>query len=348
MSISQKTFGVDQIGRPMTLYTQRNRSGAEVSVLDYGAHLVSVKMPDKDGVMGEVNLGFDTLAPYEVAHGSIGSTVGRYANRISNGCFTLNGKKYELFKNDNGNTLHGGREGFAFKWFRGEIMEDEHEDAVFLTYVAHDGEEGFPGKMRVQVTFSLSEDNRLTLRYLADTDKDTVLNLTNHAYFNLAGEGDILGHQLTVHADNYTETSDTLIPTGRILPVDGTPFDMRKGMRLKDGIARRAECHAIDSANGYDVNFCVPGEGVREMAVLTCEKTGRVMRVYSDQPGIQLYTGQGLHFIGHDGAEYGPYAGVALETQHYADSPNRPEFPSTTLRAGEVFSSETVYAFGTL
>ena len=348
MSISQKTFGIDQIGRPMTLYTLRSRTGAEVSVLDYGAHIVGVRMPDRDGAPGDVALGFDSLGPYEAPHASIGSTVGRYANRIGGARFTLNGKEYELFKNDHGNTLHGGREGFAFKWFRGETMEDEGEDAVFLTYVAHDGEEGFPGKMRVQVTVALSADNRLTLRYLAQSDKDTVVNLTNHAYFNLSGGGDILGHRLTVNADTYTETNDELIPTGRILPVAGTPLDLRAGPRIGECVARRAECRALDGANGFDVNYCVPGAGIREMAVLACETTGRVMRVLSDQPGIQIYSGQGLHLTGRGGAVYGPYAGVALETQHYADSPNRPEFPSTTLRAGEVFSSETTYEFGVL
>lgn len=344
MSVSQKPFGVDQIGRSMTLYTLRNKAGAEVSVLDYGAHIVSVRMPDRNGKIDEVALGFDTLAPYEQPHACMGATIGRYANRIGGARFTLNGQLYTLFQNENGNCLHGGRENFQFKWFKGDVMEDEREDAVLLTYVAHDGEEGFPGKLRMQLTVSLDQENRLSLRYLAQSDKDTVVNLTNHAYFNLGGKN-ILDHTLKINADFITETDDELIPTGRLVPVSGTPFDLRQGIRVGDGIARGNECHAIGHANGYDVNFCVRGEGLREMAVLSSKESGREMRVLSDQPGVQLYTGQGLHFAGHGGTKYDAYYGLALETQHYADSPNHANFPSTTLRARDVFSSVTVYEF---
>ena len=345
MSITKKPFGRDLTGREMTLFTMKNASGAEVSVLDFGAHLVSIKVPDKQGNFADVCLGFDTLEEYMAPHASVGATVGRYANRIGDAKFTLNGVEYHLFKNNNGNCLHGGRESFMFKWFQSDILEDEHEDSVLLTYVSHDMEEGFPGKMRLQVTFSLDDENNLTIRYRAQSDKDTVVNLTNHAYFNLAGEGDILNHKVTIHASQITETTDLLIPTGNFKDVEGTPLDLRTGRTIADGLSKRNICHEIDNVNGYDCNYCVPGEGMREMAVLEEEKSGRVMRVFSDQPGIQCYTGQNLGQKGHGDSYYGPFAGIALETQHYADSPNHPNFPTTTLKAGEVFQSVTVYRF---
>lgn len=348
MSITQKPFGIDQIGRPMTLYTMTNKNGAEVSVLDYGGHIVSVKMPDRKGETADVVLGFDELSVYEGNHASIGATIGRYANRIGNARFTLNGQEYTLFPNDHGNSLHGGRENFQFKWFKAETLETENEDAVLMTYVAHDGEEGYPGKLRLQVTFALDSRNTLTIRYLAETDKDTVVNFTNHSYFNLAGKGDILHQTIRINAPEITETDDLLIPTGRFQKVEGTPLDLRKDTTVAAGLARRADCHEIDNVNGYDFNYCVPGEGVREMAVLYDEDSGRRMRVLSDQPGIQLYTGQGLNITGHGGAHYGSFAGLALETQHYADSPNHENFPSTVLHPGEAFQSVTMYAFDVL
>ena len=332
----------------MTLFTMTNKSGASVSVTDFGGHLVSIRVPDRDGQLGEVNLGFDELAPYMQAHGSMGATIGRYANRLGHCRFSLNGKDYVVTENDHGNCLHGGEKNFQFKWFKAETMEDEGEDAVLLTYVSHDGEEGFPGTVRVQVTYAFDEKNTLTIRYLATTDQDTVINLTNHAYFNLKGAGDILDEEVIIHADEVTETDDLLIPTGNFTDVTGTALDLREGGTVCAALARRAECHPIDNANGFDVNYCVPGEGVREMAVVTDKETGRRMRVYSDQPGVQFYSGQGLHHVGHQGTAYGPYGGLALETQHYADSPNHPNFPSTVLKAGESFRSVTRYSFETI
>jgi len=347
MSISQRAFGVDRTGRAITLFTMTNHSGASVSVTDFGAHVVSILVPDRDGRMGEVCLGFDSVEPYLDSHGSIGATVGRFANRIGHARFTLNGVEYTVPDNDHGNCLHGGIENFQFKWFKAETLEGRNEDAVLLTYVSHDGEEGFPGKMKVQVTMAFDDECRLTIRYLAQADQDTVINLTNHAYFNLNTVGDILDEIVTVHADRITETDDLLIPTGRFTDVTGTVMDLRQGGTVRAALADRANCHPIDNANGFDCNYCVPGEGLREMAAVTDEKSGRVMRVLSDQPGIQFYSGQGLHQTGHGGQVYPPYGGLALETQHYPDSPNHPEFPTTTLRAGETFSSVTVYAFAT-
>ena len=345
MSITKTPFGTDLTGRPITLFTMTNASGASVSVTDFGAHIVSVLVPDRNGHLDDVCLGFDTLTPYLSSHGSIGATVGRYANRIGGASFALNGKTYQLPENDHGNCLHGGRENFQFKWFKADTLESDNEDAVLMTYVSHDGEEGFPGKMRLQVTLAFDSSNTLTIRYLATSDQDTVINLTNHAYFNLTGHGDILDHVVSIHAGTVTETDDALIPTGRFLDVTGTALDLRAGGTVRDAMQKRGECHPLDNANGFDINYCVPGEGQREMATVTDPSTHRRMAVFSDQPGIQFYSGQGLHQVGHGGEQYAAYSGLALETQHYPDSPHHPEFPSTVLKANEVFRSETQYRF---
>ncbi len=345
MSISLKPFGVDLIGRQMTLYTMTNKLGASVSVLDFGAHIVSIKVPDRNGKMGEVCLGYDTLEEYDQAGGYLGATVGRVGNRIGGAKFTLNGQEYTLFKNDGPNTLHGGREGFDKKWWRGQTLEAENEDAVIFTYVAHDMEEGFPGKMRVQVTFAWDDECRLSIRYLAQSDKDTIVNLTNHSYFNLSGEKDMLSHTLQVNADCVTDVDSGLIPTGEFLSVAGTALDLRTPKRIGDGIAQRKECRLIDAVDGYDVNFVLNGEGMKEAAVLRDEATGREMRVLTTEPGMQVYTGQGLDQNGHGGKHYGPYAGVALETQHHPDSIHHPNFPSIVLKAGDTYQTTTVYAF---
>ena len=345
MSISARPFGIDLIGRQMTLFTMTNKKGASVSVLDFGAHIVSIKVPDREGKLADVCLGYDSLDEYDQKPCYLGATVGRYGNRIANARFTLNGVEYTLFPNNGKNNLHGGREGFDKKWWKGQGLEAEGEDTLLFTYVAHDGEEGFPGKMKVQVTFSFDDDCRLTIRYMAMSEADTVVNMTNHSYFNLAGEGDILGHTLQINSDFVTDVDGELIPTGEMLPVAGTPLDFTAPMKIGDGYARRKECRLVDEANGYDANFVLRGEGMKEAAVLCHEESGRVMRVFTTEPGIQVYSGQGLDQTGHNGCHYGAFAGVALETQHYPDSPNRPEFPSTVLRAGDTYQSTTVYAF---
>ena len=345
MSISQKPFGVDQIGRPMTLYTMTNKLGASVSVLDFGAHLTSIQMPDRAGRLADVCLGYDTLEEYDQNPCYLGGVLGRFANRIGGARFTLNGQEYTLFQNDGPNSLHGGREGFDKKWWRAQTLEAQGEDAILLTYVAHDGEEGYPGKMRVQVTYALDDACRLTIRYLAQAERDTILNLTNHAYYNLAGKGDIKDHVLQVHADQILDVAEDLIPNGNFFPVAGTLLDLRAGRRVGDGIERQAECRYLQAVNGYDVCYALPGEGLREAAVLREPQSGRTMRVFTDQPGIQVYTGQGLCVSGHGGASYGPFSGIALETQHYPDSPHHPNFPTAVLKAGDTFQSVTVYAF---
>ena len=345
VSISQKPFGVDQIGRQMTLYTLTNKIGASISVLDFGAHLVSVRVPDRNGQMADVCLGFDTLEEYDQKPCFVGGVLGRFSNRIAGAGFSLNGKEYTLFKNDGPNSLHGGREGFDKKWWRGQTLEGDGEDAVILTYVSHDGEEGYPGKLHVQATFAWDDQCRLTFRYLAQADQDTIVNLTNHAYYNLAGQGDIRDHILRVNADCILDVNDDLIPNGKFRPVAGTLLDLRAGCRLGDGIERQAECPLLNVVNGYDVCYVIPGEGLREAAMLREPVSGRALRVFTDQPGMQVYTGQGLCISGKGGAEYGPYAGVAMETQHFPDSPHHPHFPTTVLKAGETFQSTSVYAF---
>lgn len=345
MSITTKSYGVDLIGRNMTLYTMKNKNGASVSVLDFGATLVSIIVPDKNGNLQEVNLGFDTYQEYDEKSGFLGASVGRYANRIGGAKFTLNGKTYTLFKNDGENTLHGGREGFDKKWWKGQMLESEHEDAVIFTYVSHDGEEGFPGTMKVQITYAFDENNALTIRYMAQCDQDTVINLTNHSYFNISAKPDIKGLFVQVNSDYITNVDEGLIPTGELLPVDGTLFDLREGDYIGNRLAKMDECPLMKAVNGYDTNFVIRGEGLRTAAVVKDEETGRIMTVKTTEPAMQIYTANSMDLIGHGGAHYGNYAGIALETQHYPDSPNHPEFPTTTLKAGDTFQSTTIYAF---
>ena len=345
MSITQKPFGIDQIGRQMTLYTMTNKLGASVSVLDFGAHIVSVKVPDRNGKLSEVCLGFDTLEEYDQKPSFLGATIGRVGNRIGGAKFTLNGTEYTLFKNDGPNTLHGGREGFDKKWWRGETLEADGEDTVIFTYVAHDMEEGFPGKLHVQVTFAWDDQCRLSIRYLSQSDNDTVVNLTNHSYWNLSDKDTMLDHTLLVNADCVTDVDEGLIPTGEFLAVGGTPLDLRAPKIIGDGVARRKECRLIDAVDGYDVNYVLNGEGMKEAGVLRDPDSGREMRVLTTEPGMQVYSGQGLNTTGHGGKVYGAYAGVALETQHYPDSPNHPNFPTITLKAGDTYQTTTIYAF---
>ncbi len=349
MSISTKAFGVDSKGRQTTLYTLTNASGASISVLDFGAVLHTVKVPDRGGKLIDVCVGFDDIDCYEKGLGSVGATIGRFGNRIGNACFTLNGVTYNLYANDGKNTLHGGLEGFNKKLWEAETVESKDEDAVVFTYLSADGEENFPGNMKVQVTYVFDNTNKITIRYRAQSDKDTVINLTNHSYFNLDGEGVILDHKLQVLASAITDVDDGLIPTGEYFAVKGSPLDMTEGKKIGDAIAQRADCHYIDHVNGFDCNFCLDEqEGLHKAAVLCSEKSGIVMTCNTTEPGIQVYTGQGLHFKGKNGADYAAYAGVALETQHYPDSPNKPQFPTTTLKAGDTFESVTEYAFTAL
>lgn len=347
MSIVKEPFGQDRTGRRVDKYTMTNQSGASVSVINLGASLQAVLVPDKEGNLRDVCLGFDTVSDYEAKNGHIGATIGRYANRIKAGKFTLNGIEYQVPVNEKGHALHGGEEGFGKKWWAAETTEGKGRDFVAFYYTSHDGEEGFPGNLRTQVVYSFGDDNRLEISYIAQSDADTVINLTNHSYFNLKGEGDVKDHLLQIPSTEIPETDDDLIPTGWMMDITGTPYDVQQLTRIGDALGRKAEHPAFEKADGFDVSYDIPGEGLRLCAVLQEMETRIEMKVYTDQPAVQCYSGQGLHYWGKGGEQYGPYAGIALETQHHPDSVNHEDFPTTVLKAGEGFQTVTVYAFST-
>lgn len=313
----------------------------EVSITNYGGIVTSIKVPDKNGNIENVVLGFDDLEKYKAGHPFFGAIAGRYANRIANGRFELNGEVYELSTNDGENHLHGGEEGFDKKLWDAEVNEDEN--SVTLSYLSPDGEEGYPGNLEVYVTYTLTDDNELRIDYHATTDKPTVVNLTNHSYFNLSGDPSrgILDHLLTIQADRYTPVNEGLIPTGELQPVEGTPFDFTE----PEYIGAR-----IDSIPpGYDHNFVLnnPGSGLRKIATVEHEESGRIMEVYTDQPGVQFYTGNFLDgsLMDRQGQPIEQYAALCLETQTFPDSPNKPDFPSPVLNPDETYETTTIYQF---
>ena len=337
-----KSLGKDHLGREAHLIELRNAKGMRVTLTNYGARLVGILVPGRDGQFADVCLGFDTLADYQTRSGYLGATIGRWGNRIAGASFELNGRQYKLYANNGANTLHGGKEGFDSKFWE---YTREGEKAVVFTYTSPDGEEGFPGTLHTKVRFSLEDDGSLVISYEARADRDTVVNLTNHAYFNLAGTGTIHNHLLQVHADTVAETREDLIPTGRLVPVSGTPYDLREPASLGASLAMTGRNAMFDSAKGFDIDYVLRGEGFRETAVLRDPASGRVMRVLTDQPGIQVYSGQGLGGPAKNGGTHQPYSGIALETQHHPDSVHHSHFPSTTLKAGDVFRSKTIYQF---
>ena len=308
-----------------------------------------IKVPDRNGKLDDVTLGFDTLDPYLAAHPYFGALIGRYGNRIGKAKFKLDGKEYRLAANNGPNALHGGLKGFDKVVWQAESFDRPEGVGVILSYTSPDGEEGYPGTLKVKVTYSLTGKNELILDYHATTDKATPVNLTSHAYFNLAGPGvrDILDHQMMVNAESITPVDSTLIPTGEIMSVEGTPFDFRK----PTGIGARigANDQQIKYGPGYDHNFVLnrKGEGLVLAARVSEPTTSRVMEVSTTEPGVQFYTGNFLHgtLTGRGGHAYKRRHGFCLETQHFPDSPNKPDFPSTILRPGEMYTSKTVYAF---
>ena len=338
-------FGRDNEGRDIKLFTLTNKNGASASFTDWGARLVGICVPDRAGKMRDVVLGQEDVSGFINNSGCLGATVGRYANRIARGTFTLNGTRYSLFINNGPNTLHGGKEGFHKKWFQSEYMESDREDCLIMTYIAHDMEEGFPGRLHFQVAFTWDDTNTLTIRYLAQSDKDTVVNFTNHAYFNLNGHesGDIMAQELRLATPLMTAVDEGLIPTGEIINLKGTPLDFTVSKPFKEVFS--APHPLVEQVNGLDFNYLVPGDGLRFAAEMVSGESGIAMTVTTTEPGIQVYSGQGLNQQGKGGAHYGPFAGLALETQHFPDSPNHPAFPSTLLPAGETFESTTAYAF---
>jgi aldose 1-epimerase len=345
----RESFGRTRGGQAVDIYTLKNRRGSEARITTYGGAVVSLKVPDRAGKFDDVVLGFDDIEGYEKTTTYIGSLVGRYANRIARGRFTLGGTEYKLATNNGENHLHGGVRGFDKMVWKARPLNVRGGSALELTYLSRDGEEGYPGNLSVRVVYTLTDTNELRIEYYATTDKDTVINLTNHNYYNLAGQGsgDILGHVLTVNADRFTPTDAGAIPTGELRPVKGTPFDFTRPTAIGARIEQDEE--QLKLGKGYDHNFVINGRnGTLRLAARVSEPTtGRVMETWTTEPGMQLYTGNYLDGsdVGKGGKPYRHRYGFCLETQHYPDSPNRPEFPSTVLRKGARFRSTTVYKF---
>jgi aldose 1-epimerase len=349
----EESFG-DVEGQPVDFYRLTNANGMEITVLTYGGIIQSISVPDRDGTFANVALGFDNLDDYVARSPYFGCIVGRYANRIARGRFTLDGQEYELAINNDPNTLHGGEKGFDKQiWATNgpEMVSDGQ--AISLSYTSPDGEEGYPGTLDVTVTYTLTDADEIRIDYLATTDATTVLNLTNHSYFNLAGEGSgpIFDHELMLNAPEYTPVDETLIPTGEIAPVAGTPFDFTTAKPIGQDI-RDASDEQILIGRGYDHNFVIDRSDVAEgelamVAQVTDPESGRMMEVHSTEPGVQLYTGNFLDgtFAGTSGMVYRQSDAFCLETQHFPDSPNQPDFPSTVLEPGDEFTSTTVYTF---
>lgn len=343
--VTSKPFGRTPENQLVRLYTLTNKNGVSVSIMDYGATIVKIFTPDRNGKLDDVVLGFDKFSPYLHQTAHFGGTIGRYGNRIAKGQFSMGKSVYQLPLNNGPNSLHGGLRGFDKRMWKVEPVESDIP-AVRFSRLSPDGEEGYPGNLFVSVTFSLNDDNELRISYEATTDKVTIINLTNHSYFNLAGGGTILGHILTLHADAFTPVDATLIPTGEIKPVAGTAWDFLNptpiGLHLKEAGGKPV---------GYDHNF-VLNKGFFSNWSLAAEvdepRSGRTLSVSTDQPGVQLYTGNFLDgtLTGSGGNVYRQYAGFVLETQHFPDSPNHDNFPSTVLAPGQTYKTSTVYTFG--
>ena len=348
-AVQQKPFGTHD-GRPVTLYTLTNANGVEVDTMNYGGIIVSIRVPDRKGQFADIVLGHENLEGYIPNPPYFGAIVGRYANRIAKGTFTLDGKTYALPKNDGPNTLHGGTE----KTFNKVVWDGEAlkgKAGVTYTYLSKDGDDGFPGNLKVRVTYTLTNSNELVIDYEATTDKATPINLSQHSYFNLAGEGtgDILNHEVTLHADRFTPVDKNLIPTGELRPVKGTPFDFstptKVGARIDDNYEQLVLGH------GYDHNWVInrKGDSLTLAARVYEPSSGRVLEVSTTQPGVQFYTGNFLDgtVTGKQGHVYKRRYGLCLETQHFPDSPNHPDFPSAILKPGETFRQKTVFKFST-
>lgn len=342
MESSKRLFGKTSKGEEVYAYTITNgKIGAEI--LDFGATLRSIFVPDKNGKVEDVTIGYEDFAPYETSGGYEGKTVGRYANRICGGKFEINGTEYNVEKNENNTTcLHGGGE-FSFNFWKVENFSDS---SITLSFESADGSFGFPGKMEAKVTFTVTDRNGVEIRYNAVADKDTIINFTNHSYFNLAGKGDVLGHLLKINANAFTPTDEINIPTGEIKSVAGTPMDFREFKEIGKDI--KADYEQIVKARGYDHNFCLIGEKgtLRAIAEAYEPESGRRMTAYTDLPGVQLYTGNFLERCsGKGGRENYQHCGFCLETQYYADTPNHKNFPQCTFKAGEEYNSVTVFEF---
>jgi len=348
--VDKQSFGKTKDGQAVDLYTLTNSNGASVAIMNYGGVVVSLKVPDRSGALGDVVLGFDTFDPYLTPPPYFGALIGRYGNRIGHARFKLDGVEYKLPKNNGDNCLHGGLRGFDKVIWVAKEATNGGVPAIELNYLSKDGEEGFPGNLNATVTYSWTDAKELKIDYAATTDKDTVVNLTNHSYFNLAGEGsgDILAHEVMIDADRFTPVDKGLIPTGELKPVDGTPFDFRKPTAI--GARINADDQQIKFGGGYDHNWVLNHAATTTplpAARVTDPKTGRVMEVLTTQPGLQFYTGNFLDgkIQGKGGKTYVHRGAFCMETQHFPDSPNKPSFPTTVLKPGQKYQTSTIYRF---
>ena len=349
--IVRKPFGSAPDGTPVDLFILCNKDAgkprAEVAICTYGGIVTWLKVPDRNGRMGDVVLGYDNLAGYIKNSPYFGALIGRYGNRIAKGKFSLNGTQYNLATNNGPNALHGGLKGFDKVVWQASILSRPAGPALQLRYTSKDGEEGYPGNLTVTAIYTLTDDNALRLDYTATTDKDTVLNLTQHSYFNLGGSGNVLNHEVMIPADRFTPVDSTLIPNGELRPVEGTPFDFRKPTTIGARIGQDDE--QIKFGGGYDHNWVVNKEpGQLTVMARVCEPTtGRVMEVLSTEPGLQFYTGNFLDgkITGKGGWTYKFRNAFCMEPQHYPDSPNQPSFPSAVLKPGQVYQNTIMYRF---
>lgn len=355
MSITQSDFGTLPDGQTATLYTLTNAKGAVAKITNYGGIVTELWMPDKNGKLGDIVLGFDSVDgylsdAYKASGPYFGALIGRYGNRIGQGKFVLDGTTYALAANNGENHLHGGLKGFDKVLWKAEPVQSKDSVGLKLHYRSRDMEEGYPGTLDVTVVYTLTNANELRIDYTATTDKATVCNLTNHSYFNLAGQGsgNILSHELMLNADHYTPVDAGLITTGEILKVKGTPMDFTRPTKIGDRID--ADFDQLQYGQGYDHNWVLNKHHVGEMTLaarVSEQNSGRVMEIWTTEPGVQFYAGNFLDgtLVGKEGKVYGHRYGFCLETQHFPDSPNKPQFPSTVLRPGETYKTTTLHKF---
>lgn len=349
MSITKKPFG--KIGdKDIHLYTLENGNGLKAEIINYGGIIVSLYTPDRNGNLADITLGFDNLEDYVQRNPFFGAIIGRHANRLEDASFTLNGVFYQLNRNEGRNQLHGGLEGFDKKIWEAEITKEDGQESLRLRYISPDMEENYPGNLDVTVTYTLNDNNELVIDYRAVSDKDTVVNLTNHAYFNLSGHdsGTIHHHQLMINAKRFTPISDEWLPTGEIREVAGTPFDFTEMRTIGKGLQECTDDEQMRYGSGYDHNFVldVSGKAPEKAAELYDPSTGRFMEVYTTKPGVQFYTGNHLDVKGKGSAVYRKHSGLCLETQYFPNSMKHRHFPSPILRAGETYHHVTIYKFG--
>lgn len=346
-TITSRPFGTTLLGEPVTLYTLQNSLGAEATIATYGGIVTSLKMPDRDGNYGDIALGYDNLVGYLTNSPYFGALIGRYGNRIAKGRFTLDGVEYTLATNNYPNALHGGVKGFDKVVWRTEPVMSPNGPSLVMNYTSVDGEEGYPGTLKATAVYTLTERNELRLKFTATTDQTTVVNLTHHSYFNLAGKGDILGHEVMLVSDFFTPVDSTLIPTGEFRAVAGTPFDFNEPTTIGERI--NGADQQLAYGGGYDHNWLIkkPKGILGLMARVHEPGTGRVMEVLSTEPGLQFYSGNFLDgtITGKDGWTYQHRNGFCMEPQHYPDSPNKVHFPSTVLRPGELYKNTIIYRF---